>query len=560
MLDTGIPSLKIEGMALGPSSVGIDLQILLYKDGATSNSRLATKKIGSGHFGGPLLERLPILQAIHRRWQAAVLDKSLSDSSIKGEWSALRVLVAFSERRNEPFTLGNATRVYLAFAAHMGGRSDLKSMTKYGMASNAARPIALALGGDPKLLLWKTKIRKPSRLGNNGAKENLEETGEFIQLMLATIEQLPVSAIRGPLPAKLRYGQVEYLVSCNKKPWMPLESISRNKAYLFRKALERRERASQETSNTKRAMLINLRIEAELLVFINQTGCNLSQALQLKGGKFRYQSDGDYVWIRPWKNRAKHAVDVRIYKGYRAHFEAYMKWRESIFPGDPEGLTFPFVYNDGDLAMRRTSWGFSDTRRLCKSIGKPFVSAQKHRATAGNFVNRRASREVAAELLSNDRKTFQEHYEEPNHQRAAAELVNFWDTMEGMVGEAVGPGGCQEAKPTQLPGSPRASPKPDCEGEGGCLFCAKNRDLRSFDHAWNLASLHHLKLLQFNADRTGMSLKRDHTVLLTVERAAAKLDAMERNDAECSAWVAEARLRVQEGLYHPHYTAKFEAL
>ncbi|MCZ8166666.1 hypothetical protein [Silanimonas sp.] len=565
MLDAVIPNLKVEGLAVGPLGCAIDMGILLYKGAALRRRSIALSMIEGGKLGRPLLERLPLLKAIHEPLQTAVKSKSLSGDSVKTLWSSLKRLVAFSEEAKVPFIQSNVLNLYLAWAARMAADGNLTQDTKHQYSFSAARLLAPVLHMDAKVLQWRTRIVQPKTLGTASAKENLDETASFIQLMMGTIRQLPVPVIRGPLPVMLRYscedGRLfEYQISCGSRDWKPIDSLSS----LQRSRREAsRARATQDVSNTKRAMLINLRLEAEMLVFINQTSANLTQVLQLTGN-FRYQSKGDYVYVRPWKDRAKHNVEFRIEKGYRPHFEAFLKWREAIFPGDPDGLTFPFVACDGDKAMQRTDWPFKQVRRLCKALGKRFVPASQHRDTPGNFVNRNADLQTAAELLSHDGKTFQQHYEEPNHQKAAAELVNFWDLMEAMVRDAVGPGGCQrtehEPLPEQVLNAPRGAPKPDCEGAAGCLFCPKNRDLRSFDHAWNLASLQHLTLLQFNADHTDLSLKADHPSLVTAERAAAKLDAMEREDDECAAWVAEARLRVQEARYHPHYTHKFESL
>lgn len=568
MLDTVMPCLKIEDMILGPKAAPIDLRFLLYKGGALLDRRWGMKRLESGRLGPPQMDRLPVLELIHRQWQSAIRDKSMSNATLQGEWGDLKRLVAYVDRTNGALVLDNILRIYLEFAAHLRATTSLSAGAKYEITARLARLLAPIIGVRSGRLQWRTKILKPSPGVVSAAKENLAETAAFIQLMLETIQQLSVEVIRGPLPAVLSYlkedGQaVSYPIHCGT-PFKPVDAVRNMNAFDRRRAEERRARASQDTSNTKRAMLINLRLDAELLVFINQTSANLTQALQLTGGKFRYQTKGDYVFVRPWKRRAEHVVEFRIEKGYRPQFEAFLKWREAVFPGDTEGLTFPFVYNDGDLTFHRTSWGFKDSRRLCKTLNKPFVPASQHRMTVGNFTKRRASREVAAELLSNSKKTFKQHYEEPNHQQAVVELVRFWDIMEGMVRDAVGPGGCQksdqEPVPEQSPDAKKGAPKPDCEGEAGCLFCPQNRDLRSFDHAWNLASIQQINLMQFNSDRTGLSLKADHPSLVTAKRAAEKLQAMAAEDKECFAWVEEARLRVQEGRYHPHYTHKFESL
>jgi hypothetical protein len=361
------------------------------------------------------------------------------------------------------------------------------------------------------------------------------------------------------LPVTLRYAAGgEHAIHLGL-PLQPLDSLKLNHVYKYNRAVNVRERRANDTSNKARAQLINLRLDAELLVFINQTGSNLTQALQLTGSQFRYQSEGDYLHLFVWKNRAKHSVELRIHKGYRKRFEDFLKWRSAFFPNDPDGLTFPFICNDGDHATQRRNWAFAEARKLLKSIGQPFIHSRQLRKTIANFTRRKLSRQVAAELLSNNEKTFRENYEEVHHQAAVAELVTFWSDSEALV-SAVGPGGCQQTAPKSRLDAPSGAPKPDCENGGGCLFCDMNRDLRNFDHVWNLASLHELKLAEFNADRTPLSRKKGHSVALTIERIAAKLDALVALGGECAEWAVEAKLRAREARYHPFYTAAFDIL
>jgi len=560
VLDTVVPDLTLQGFPLGPKEEPLDLSLLLYKGAASTHEKNVRKAIKSGQLGRPQLERLPLLTEIHRHWQAEIAAKTLSEWSIRERWRALKYLCCFSETSSKSLTIASVLSLYLAYCESTIRRSNIKADTKYSYSQTLARIIAPVLDINATRLQWKTKIRSPKRLGNQAAKENLDATASFVQAMLHTIAQLSVEVIRGPLPAALSYPSgSKYIIHCGNE-LKPMDSLKTD-AYKLKRALECRERRANDTSNRARARLINLRLDAELLVFINQTSGNLTQVLQLTADRFSFQSDGDYYQLYVWKNRAKHAVELRIEKTYRPHFEAYLEWRAAIFPNDKDGLTFPFVWDDGDRATQRTRWGFSEARKLMKTIGQPFVNSQQLRKTVGNFMKRKASRQTAAELLGNTEKTFRESYEEVHHQSAARELVRFWADVEGSVGaSAVGPGACQEPEPQQREDAPVGAPKPDCEGSAGCLFCDKNRDLRSFDHVWNLASLHHLKLAEFNADRTPLSCKKDHPVALTIERVAAKLDALKALSGECAEWVEEARARVLEGRYHPFYTAAFNIL
>lgn len=551
--------MTFRGLLLGPKEEPVDLRWLLYKGMPSVHKRNVKKVIESGHLGQPQLERLPLIKEIHKILQAEITAKNLGRLSVANYWKVLKYLVGFAESARLLLTPSNAMSLYLAYCAHIRRRDDLSGDSKYAYSHTLAKIIAPVLGVDANKLQWKTNIRQPKRLGNQTAKENLETTAAFVQVMLQVAQQLPVSVIRGPLPVAVHFDSgVEYFVHIGNE-LKPVDGLKRQDPARLKRAHDARNRRSKNNSNRARARLINLRIEAEILIFINQTGGNLTQALQLTGSKYRYQSAGDYLVLYVWKGRAKHAVELRIHKAYRPHFEAYLKWRSAIFPDDQDGLTFPFVFDDGDKAMQRTWWAFSEVRRLAKEIGQPFVHSQQLRKTAGNFMKRNVSRQAAAELLSNTERTFRENYEEVHHQSASRELVSFWRDTEVFV-SAVGPGGCQEAKPKLRDDSPVGAPKPDCEGGGGCLFCDKNRDLRSFDHAWSLASFHHLKLAEFNADRTPLSLMEGHPVALVVERTAEKLDALSEMDKECTEWVNEARLRVNEGRYHPYYTAAFAIL
>lgn len=559
MLDIAIPDLKLHGLLRSAKNGPVDLRWLLYKGAASTFTPNIRKAVESGRLGPPLLERVPLLATIHRHLQADIAAGRMGTASVNGQLARLKSFVAFTEEADKQLTLDRVLDLYLSYCEHSKGRSDISAMTRYSYSLGVAQFVAPLFGMDTRKLQWKTKIRRPKRLGNQAAKENLHATAIFVQTLLETVEQLTVDVIRGPLPLTLRYAAGDVHTIHAGFPLQPLDSLKLGDPTKYRCAVSSRERRANDISNKARAALINLRLDAELLIFVNQTGSNLTPALQLTGSQFRYQSDGDYLHLFAWKERGKHAVDLRIHKAYRTRFEAYLNWRSSIFPDDRDGLTFPFVHNDGDRAMHRTGWAFSDARKLMKAIGQPFVHSQQLRKTIANFMKRKVSRQAAAELLSNKEKTFREHYEEVHHQTAVAELVTFWSDTEAMV-SAVGPGGCHQATPQSRADAPAGAPKPDCESSGGCLFCDKNRDVRSFDHVWNLTSLHHLKLLEFNADRTPLSRKKAHPVALTIERIAAKLDALIAMGDEYAEWVAEAKLRVKEGLYHPFYTATFEIL
>lgn len=205
MFDAAKFNLKLEGLVLGPKAAGIDLSPLLYKGGASTHRRWGVGNIEHGELGAPLMERLPLLQAIHSRWQEAVTGGRLSYDSILTELNALKSLVRYADQASVPLTNKTVMKHYLEWASFTRARSDLKPASAYQMSVALSRAIAPALGITPTRIQWKSKIRAPKQLGAVGAKENLEQTAAFVQLMLQTVAKLPVEVIRGPLPAVLEY-------------------------------------------------------------------------------------------------------------------------------------------------------------------------------------------------------------------------------------------------------------------------------------------------------------------------------------------------------------------
>jgi hypothetical protein len=86
------------------------------------------------------------------------------------------------------------------------------------------------------------------------------------------------------------------------------------------------------------------------------------------------------------------------------------------------------------------------------------------------------------------------------------------------------------------------------------LFCDNNRDIWSFDHAWNLASLRVLTLHELAMDTAPSGRHRTHPKMAVVDRIAAKLADFRGRGEPWPGWIAQAEKRVAAGYYHPHYT------
>jgi hypothetical protein len=83
--------------------------------------------------------------------------------------------------------------------------------------------------------------------------------------------------------------------------------------YLTRSVLKLRAEWEAEHSLRTRFPLVNIRIEAELLVFIAQTGMNLSQAHNLRRTQYSYKSTIDGYEVRDYKERRQGEVLFEIF-------------------------------------------------------------------------------------------------------------------------------------------------------------------------------------------------------------------------------------------------------
>lgn len=226
MRDVVIPDLTLHGLPLGPKQYPIDLRWLLYRGAASIHGPNIKKAIESGRLGKPLLERLPLLEAIHQHWQARVVAGTIGNMSVRELWLRLRTFVAFTEGAKKQLTLAGALGLYLAYCAHDKRRSGISATTRYHYSLALATLVAPVLGMDIRKLQWKTKILMPKRAGSQAAKEDLDGTATFVQTLLETVEQLPVEVIRGPLPVTLRFvAGGEHVIHCGN----PLQSLDRLK-------------------------------------------------------------------------------------------------------------------------------------------------------------------------------------------------------------------------------------------------------------------------------------------------------------------------------------------
>ena len=216
-----------------------------------------------------------------------------------------------------------------------------------------------------------TRIRKPSAkksvLTSSADKQNLSSTFEFGHCLRSICDALDCATVRGRLPIRiaLQGGKTLVVAGSLLNPEMDVESI---KCSTVRKNAEKARAPLTESESLfdrhKRSGILNLRIESELLIFIAQTGMNLTQASALERETYRWKSNGDDLEVfRVYKGRRSGEAVFRCYRAYKEHLERYLQWLNDTGFSEHDTRLFP-LQSRGMIRARDSKIGFYTLKEL----------------------------------------------------------------------------------------------------------------------------------------------------------------------------------------------------
>ncbi|TXH36692.1 MAG: site-specific integrase [Burkholderiaceae bacterium] len=556
-------SLTFPTLPLGDRQTPPDLTRLLYKGGASVRKDEVAEAIQQGQLGGVLPERVDLVVAVHEHL-AAALARGGQPSTVTAQIRNITAFFAWAEKRGATLSIAEVQRVYVDWSEHLLHRitviKDLKLRSAHGMLSSVG-PILNGVLGRSASMLRLTRVRpykrrKPPR-GAKADKQNLEATFAFGRLLQAICDGLGEAVIRGPRPVRIPLQDgVEFVPFTGRRPSLAEEE---RRSDSVRVTAERDLAYANDTSLKSRAPLINLRIEAELLMFIGQTAMNLAQAQGLAFRHFNFSSSIDGYQVRSYKHRRGGEVLFEIYSEYRSHFERYLAWRRSLFPGSKQ--LFPFIRNG---AHESAVLAFVSLKRACNEAGVPWVPPSALRNTRVNWLLRRSGDpELTADMAQHHQRTLLNDYERPSQQRAIVEVTRFWRRNDPALAglnpeESVAPGEC-DGIPQASPLKPASAPEADCQNPSGCLWCYHHRDIDTLDYVWSLACFRHLKILESSRYCPPTKERRDpHPADHAIKRLSEKLAWFRDSNAKRRGWVEEALARVEEGRYHDQWAYLIE--
>lgn len=510
----------------------------------------ATKKESGGPWTPPEdsipdEQRAKLVNAIHEELVARRA-QGTSDRTLRNQLYAVRNIYSWADENNAPLTTESLKTSYIRYANSLVLRQrtvgDLKESSVFAMASTLSSLFSSIL--DLKVALIRlTQVRKPipqpSYVRDKAtlADSDTMRMGKALRLISDSV-CLDTVAAALPLEIELEPGKVLKLGRRKKE-------VSRDSAG----------RISMHAIRLERRLLLNFVTEVEMHIFISQTSMNLAQVRNLRVEDFRIpQRSGNSelpIAVKLFKNRRNGEVIFEIYPAYRKYFTRYINWRRSIYDDDLEGPLFKFLTPPG-LPPPAAPQELLRVKNAFKSLDIPYRTARQLRSLRGNFLkSRTGSAELAAEIGSHTRSTFDRYYSRVDVTTALREVATFHEKNDPAIAPA-GPGRCVNAPPQLVERAPEGAPVPDCIKPSGCLFCINQRDIRSFDHIWSLVSFRHLKQIELSKDK-GAS-PNTNPAYLVVQRISQKVSLI-CTEPDTNGFLEEASYRVMEGDFHPFWRA-----
>lgn len=560
--------LLLKGIMIGTHAEPWDLRVLLYKDATSVKRNEVNELIDNGYFGEIVSDRVSVVYLLHNMFTSLLVSgiaQPTITSYLRNLWDFLR----WVDSNNLPCSEDTIVSSFDAWTEHLVYRvfykKDLKHYVAYKRASTVANVIAKALsmpGNKPgHNLMLNTRLTRPSKhkssLSTQADKQNLAYTFEFGRILTAICQKLDLVTVRGPVPIRLSFDNNKVITIAGNliNPDLDVSTIrsssDRTRAIKARQALPDGESLFE---SNKRSNILNIRIGAELLIFLAQTGMNLAQADSLKSEDFRWQSNGeDYDVFRVYKGRRQGEAIFSCYNTYREHLQTYLKWLNDTGLKELDDRLFPFI-NRGIIPARCSQRTLGSIRILFKKNDLKFINPSELRNTRVNWLIRHTDNlNLTADQMGHSPEVLVRDYLRPHHQRATSEIINFHNSYIPSI-ESPGPGVCiGQSRPQKITSAPDEAPIPDCISPEGCIFCTHHRDIMSPDYCWKLAS--HLRLKTLELGEYKPSEKNyTHPACLVINRINLKLDAIAKSSSIREQWVVEARDSIRSGHYHPQWS------
>lgn len=543
----------LDKLSYGTHETKWDLSVFLYKGAVLENRRTVGESIKANRYGEILPERIEFVSNLFEHFNYKIIS-GLSRNTLTGQLEKLWTFIRWCEKQNRILSKDEIPDLFISWVNSeiiVVREKNLDEYSAYKKFFKIANIITSSqnlenFSNSASLMLRTNLSLKPQK--KQSEVPNQHEIFEFGKFLKSLIDQLTIDVIRGeqPILITLSNERTIYLKSNLVNVELDIEKLKYSEK---KQALEKRRALTEDESlldSYKRSNPINVRIEAELMIFMSQTNMNLAQARNLNFCEFRLMTkDDEYEVFTVYKGRKQAEASFKFYQEYKNIFLRYLQWLKEVGFNENDKL-FPFVARE-KLKANDTLRKLHVIRNLCKDNGfKYFPSTQLRKFKANWLFENSDDVGTVTNLMSHSERTFRNNYQKTEKNKALKELSNF--NSQNLKRLVIGLCSNNLENP-QIMNTVENILTPDCINPEGCLFCTYHKDIESYDYCFKLVSHRYLKLLEMAKNPNN----GNHPAKLIVERLNEKIDGLRALSDKAEKWIVKAQNEVQSGEYHPDW-------
>ena len=526
-----------------PNSSKWDLSPIAFERGSKASSKEIILKTRYYQDDDSVIHHKMETASLLKYHAETLIDSGSSVTSVGGALNDIkRFFSYFYENQYGIHNVENIRQAIFDYSEHQFARASLRKI-KHQSAYQLIGSISHFLNGvfeDLQFEIGQTRLKKESKplraLSREADKVILSEAHRLAKFCFDITQNFDPSMLRsGYLPIIIQANNQEINLTLGRKKLLKVDA---------------------DFKQTSAYLAFNLRVTAEVFMFLGMTVQKQAPAYNLKRSTFAYKSLGDTYEVREYKNRRGGDVLFKIPRPYKFYFEKYLSFLDEYAP-DSEWL-FPHLEKFKGF-RKRTDIETSKFKRFCLRYKIPWVKPSAFRKIGENILMRLASDEKTASDYANHAvSTFRQHYEFPSLQRAMIEIGRFWNGNDplthGKPKVSLFNSPCNGI-PLSIDDEKHDLPKPDCITPTGCIGCKHYRDEDSFEYVWGLYSFKFLKIIESSSHHT----KQHKPSTIAIEWVNLKMSWFENSEnTQHQEWVEEAAMKIEEGDYHPTWSRKIE--
>lgn len=530
----------------------IDLMSFLYVGGASTSARYVHEAIATGKLGVIQFDRAHLLRKVYEYLKARLMrgHKFVSVCSVLID---LRWFYRYVDSLGLSPTVDTVFDIYVDWSVLIYKRQleNLMSVSEgykqvYNVGSIFEGALNFAKGSfTQKIVVLKGGKRKPT-LSIAQDKQVLSDSVSFDHEMAQITRCLSFEVFNCNPPFEIKFSDGSKFIYLNRKSKLiEVSGLTIAPGSISMSGTE------CAWSKGQRDAYLNLRIEAELEIFISQTGANSGQVVELTRNGIQIGRFLDVWTLKAYKPRRMGEVTYEVFSEYQKHLQKYLDFYDKCFPNSKDSPLFPMVTREG-LFFREKYTGYK-VRNFLSLFGKKYVAPSYRRNTRENWIARRSEDPLlAAGMANHSFETHVKSYSRPNLILASKELSDFFSTQNELLDSLVD-GRCNGLSSLST-STKELTISPDCRNVAGCLFCSAYKAINSFDYIWSMVSYRKLKTLELASERIGHDPTVEVVQSTVLNRIKQILRQFISQGDENKSWYKEAVLRVEEGSYHQRWS------